>query len=199
MHHLRSTLDHLVHALVVHNGRKPTRQHQFPICTTRQRFIDACERGQIEGVGPEAKQLITEAQPYTQDQPDDTVLCVLREFDNIDKHRLLVVVVTAVKIGDEIHISPSGSMPERQKERDELPAIVGLGIPGAKPLSEDGVVVFSIRLAKPVPEFEANAEIVPQLVFEKCGRVEHGAILPILRGLHAGTRHTVESFSPCFD
>jgi hypothetical protein len=99
VHHLRSSLDHLVHALVIKSGNTPTRRHQFPICSTEKNFHDACKKEALKYISPSARKLITAVQPYTQPVPQNTVLSVINEYDNCDKHRLLVVVTTVVKIG----------------------------------------------------------------------------------------------------
>jgi hypothetical protein len=94
VHHLRSSLDHLLCALVVNNGGSPTRQHQFPIYTSPKAFDEACSRGLIRGVADSAEKLIRSVQPYTSETPDDTVLHVIQQFDNFDKHQRLLVVNT---------------------------------------------------------------------------------------------------------
>ena len=77
IHHMRSSLDHLIHALVVRSGEKPTYQHQFPICLTEKAFKQACERGQIKWIGATAKKLIQSVQPFTSPTPADTILFVV--------------------------------------------------------------------------------------------------------------------------
>ena len=76
-----------------------------------------------------------------------------------------------------------------------MPNIVGLGDPAPRKLCAQGVKVFAIRLAEPAPELVAEAKIVPQVVFEECGRVKLAPVIATLFGLLAGTRHTVESFA----
>lgn len=195
VHHLRSSLDHLVYALVIQNGGTPSKNSQFPICATAKKFEDACNSGLITGISQSAKQLIMAVQPYTSSTPDDTVLHVVNEYDIFDKHRLLVVVTTVVKLGDTIRIGVDAQAAAAPDRQGKTPTIVGLGDPAPRKLSKDGVVVFTIRLAEPAPEFVADADIVPQIAFEKCGRVEFAPVVQTLRGLLAGTRHTVEKFA----
>ena len=195
IHHLRSSLDHLIHALVVRNGETPTQQHQFPICTTAKAFKDACDRGQIKGVGAAAKKLITSVQPFTTPTPDDTVLFVVSQYDNVDKHRLLVVVTTVVQLGNTINIGVDAGIAASPERQGKTPTIVGLGDPTPRRLSKEGVVVFTIRLAEPAPELTADAQLVLELAFEKCGRVKLAPVIRTLKGLVAGTRHTIEMFA----
>ena len=119
VHHLRSSLDHLICALVLKNGGVPTRKHQFPICSTEKHFEESCSRGLLKGISPVAEKLIRSVQPYTAESPDDTVLYVIQQYDNLDKHQLLIVVSTVMAIGDQISVSP---------KKDGI-AITGLGTP----------------------------------------------------------------------
>ena len=36
IHHLRSSLDHLIYALIIQNGCSPSKKSQFPICSTQK-------------------------------------------------------------------------------------------------------------------------------------------------------------------
>lgn len=68
--------------------------------------------------------------------------------------------------------------------------------PAAHQVSDEGVVVFSIDFVDSVAEedFEADAELVPNLVFETCGRVKFAPVVSTLRGLMQGTLHTIGLF-----
>jgi hypothetical protein len=90
---LRSALDHAVYAI----AKKNRSRCQYPI------FIDACEfqvRGRplIAGVPKPIRALIEEAQPYkTQPaKPALAPLAILNSLSNLDKHRNLTTVATAV-------------------------------------------------------------------------------------------------------
>src|ERR1700674_58253 len=186
VHHLRSSLDHLLCALVARNGGTPTRQHQFPIYTSRKKFDEDCARGLINGVSGSAEELIRSVQPYTAKAPDDTVLYVIQQYDNLDKHQLLIVVSTVMAIGDQIRINP----------KKEGIAITGMTPPFPRKITEDGVVIFGIDLEAPATdsEFEAEADFVSQIAFEKCGRVELAPVIQTLTGLLQGTVHTISVF-----
>lgn len=195
IHHMRSSLDHLIHALVISNGEKPNFQHQFPICITDKAFKQACERDQIKGVGATAKSLIRSVQPFTTATPDDTILYVVSQYDNADKHRLLVVVTAIAHLGDTITIGSDKSIAETAARKGKLPNIVGFGDSGPKKLNQDGVAVFTINLAEPAPEFTADAPLVLQLAFDQCGRVKLAPLVNTLRNLLIGTRNTIELFA----
>jgi hypothetical protein len=187
IHHLRSSLDHLICALVKKQGGTPTRKHQFPIYTSAKKFDEACANGLIKGVSVSAEKLIRSVQPYTSKTPDDTGLYVIQQYDNLDKHQLLIVSCTVLAIGDQIAINP------------KVPgiAITGMTPPNMRKVNENGVVVFSIDLANPATdaEFEAEANLVHQIAFEKCGRQDFAEITHILTGLLQGTVGTIDLFS----
>ncbi len=199
IHHMRSSLDHLIHALVIHNGENPTFQHQFPICSTKKAFEQACKRGQIKGVGANARRLIQSVQPFTTPTPDDTILFVVSQYDNADKHRLLVVVTAVADLGQTVTIGTNGAIAETEERGGKLPNIVGFGEMGPKKVSREGTIVWSIKLAEPAPELTADAPLVPQLALDQCGRVKFAPLIPTLRNILAGTRHTVELFGGEFE
>ncbi len=93
IHQLRSSLDHLVWQLVLQNGKIPTQEHQFPICSTLDKYENSRKRGRTKGVSASAAALIQGCQPYHKGKDFERhPLWVLREMDDTDKHRLLVVV-----------------------------------------------------------------------------------------------------------
>lgn len=199
VHHLRSSLDHLIHALVVSNGEAPTKQHQFPICLTEKAFKDAWRCNQIKGVGPTAKQLIESVQPYTTTEPDNTNLYVIGQYDNADKHRLLVVVTSVADVAGMVAIGTNKSITENEERRSIDPVIVGFGELGPKMLMEEGTIVFSIKFAEPVAEFAADAPITCQLSLDQCGRGRFAPLIPTLWRLLEASQHTIELFAGEFD
>lgn len=195
VHHLRSSLDHLIHALIVRNGGSPSKNNQFPICTTAENFEKACNRGLIGDVSQSSKDLIRSVQPYTSPTPDDTVLYVVHQNDILDKHRLLVVVTTVAQIGQNITLGVDREVAAHPARQGKTPNIVGFGVPEPRKLSKDGVVIFSVSLAEPAPELVAKADFLPQIAFEKCGRAQLVPVVQTLAGLLAGTRHTLNLFA----
>jgi hypothetical protein len=94
LHDLRSSLDHLVWQLVLHNGAQPTEETKFPILKVGP---TSDKKGQqppphiAGGVSPEALALIELAQPYQLGTAyADNVLWVLHQLWNIDKHRHVI-------------------------------------------------------------------------------------------------------------
>ncbi len=195
IHHLRSSLDHVVHALVLANKHKPTYYHQFPICSTPKQFKDACQRKQIEGVSLSAKRLIANVQPYTTLTPDDTILSVVAQLDNQDKHRLLVVLQAAAHIGDHLTFGVDPGISSPPDRNGEPPAIIGINMPGLQAVSPEGVIVFSVQLKGHAPEFTADGSVIPVVAFERCGRSRNVPVTRMLQFLAQGVTHTVESFA----
>lgn len=195
IHHLRSSLDHLVHALIIQNSGTPTNRNQFPICSTSENFETECKRGRIDGVSESAKRLIMAVQPYTTPTPGDTVLSILNKYDIDDKHKLLPVVTTVVKVSEEIRIGTDAETAAAATRQGQMLNVIGFGVPAPQKISKDGVEVFKIRLVEPAPELIATANIVPELVFEKCGSLEFSLVIKTLVVLFKGTQHTIGTFS----
>ena len=198
IHHLRSSLDHLIHALILKNGGTPSNKNQFPICTTVEAFEDQCKRGRISGASESAEVLVRSVQPYTSHTPNDTVLYAINDYNNQDKHRLLVVTTTIGQIGKNITIGADAEIAKRQDRLGKTPNIVGFGDPSPKQICKDGTIIFTINLAEAAPELTAEAEFVPELAFEQCGQVTNAPVTKVLSGLLAGTRHTLELFTKEF-
>lgn len=100
---LRSSLDHLIHQLVIANGNatvlENSRRHQFPIFKTLDGY--KARAGQmIEGVSDEARRRIESCQPYESplNTAEDDPLWILSDLNNTDKHKLLPVAVVAIGV-----------------------------------------------------------------------------------------------------
>lgn len=194
VHHLRSSLDHVITALVIRNGAEPTYQHQFPICTSEADFEKACKKGQLRGVSESAKKLVRSVQPFVTPTPSKTILNVITKFDNADKHRLLVVVTAIAHLQSELVIGVDETIANSPERKGKSPTIVGVEM-GAKRVTPDGVVVFKFKLEEPAPELKIDDNgLLPQLAFDNCGGVEDTPIIPILRAMIEGTVNTVRLF-----
>jgi hypothetical protein len=99
LHSLRSALDHLVYELVPPRNRKSLKL-QFPI------FVDECEfkvrsPPMIKGIKGDERTLIERLQPYAAaDPPQNDPLAILRKLSNLDKHRLLVPMISGTSVKD---------------------------------------------------------------------------------------------------
>jgi hypothetical protein len=94
VHNLRSALDHLAwqlvesHAAITPGAPGPDENTAFPIYQTapKKKFAALAK---VQGMGPGAVSLLESLQPYN---CGDNTLWELSKLDNIDKHRLLLVV-----------------------------------------------------------------------------------------------------------
>ncbi len=106
----RSALDHLAYQLVLVSGGTPTRSTAFPIALkeldTRGVVASAAS---ILACVRRSSAVVEEHQPYTRNRPTWHQLAVLQELNNIDKHRTLLVAVTAVNVADASWGIPAGS------------------------------------------------------------------------------------------
>ena len=103
LYQLRSSLDHLVHQLVILSGNanklKNSRRHQFPIFE-RKADYDKRADGMIDGVSKNIASLVEQQQPYVQRPkgPRNDALWILQDLNNTDKHRLIPVTVIGIDI-----------------------------------------------------------------------------------------------------
>jgi hypothetical protein len=88
---LRSSLDYLVWELVEAAGNTPHRKLMFPLALTPDQFKnDVKKRGRLDGVAPAAVVVIDQFQPYHRPNPKETVLGILDELTNVNKHRRVI-------------------------------------------------------------------------------------------------------------
>lgn len=91
VHNLRTALDHLAWELVAAADRKPGKDTYFPIRETREKLINAVDKGEMKFAGRDVCRLIIDTiQPY---KGGNGALWPLHDTDIVDKHRLLVPVV----------------------------------------------------------------------------------------------------------
>jgi hypothetical protein len=88
---LRSSLDYLVWELVEAGGNVPHRRLMFPIAMTLKQYKDDLDkRHRLDGVPPRAAAIIDRFQPYRDPNPKETVLGILEELTNVNKHRRMI-------------------------------------------------------------------------------------------------------------
>jgi hypothetical protein len=129
---LRSALDHIAVAMV----RRPTNNTAFPIFGTDIEQLDGAGTGYLhaddrarweritKGFPKGAMPIVERAQPYRHRRegrdPQYVSIALLRTFQNADKHRRLVLVVSGLR--DPIIWFDLGN---RRKKRVRLPGIAG--------------------------------------------------------------------------
>ena len=88
VHNLRSALDYLACQLVRISGNEPTSNTSFPLWRDRSRLL--------HGVRSDILQVIRSVQPYHRGNRIGERLWMLRQLDNIDKHRQLLMAAVFI-------------------------------------------------------------------------------------------------------
>jgi hypothetical protein len=99
VHQLRSSLDHIAYALIHPLTDQPNvlRRVDFPICKSEASFETSNSVSHLRrllGETSDPFNAIVNAQPYQRSPsaPESDALWILRELDNIDKHRTILVM-----------------------------------------------------------------------------------------------------------
>jgi hypothetical protein len=104
IHCLRCVLDHLIYAIAIHeSGQDPPPKGdalQFPICDSSNKFAGERER-RLKTISSPVRAVIESLQPYNRPHPDlPPLLSLIRDFDNMDKHKLLTLAVSTIAQGN---------------------------------------------------------------------------------------------------
>lgn len=190
---LRSSLDFLVHALIIKNGNSPTRRSQFPICDDAKKFKEACGRGIIKGVSTSAEKAIKARQPYRNSKNlNMNFLYILRELSNTDKHRNLVATYT---IGKAPILGLSSGRPKRRDGKKNNVIITSMWFAqGLIRPTEEGTEIVRFRFAEPEPYFKVDGKPVINIIFGDPGALPEQPVVYILRQLAIKTIKLIKSF-----
>jgi len=190
IHHLRSCLDHVVTQLVSVEGGTPDYRTEFPICRTPDAFKKAQQRGKIDGVSANAAKLIAAAQPYNADpNPELSTILVLHDLDIVDKHRLVLIVVTTVLMAKTLGL-------DNKVDVD----VIGMTPPpgGLKP-SKEGTEVFRVFFGKRFdPEIKVQNDFGFEIVFPSFGPEKNVPMIKVLRHMRDAVVKVICGFFPSF-
>lgn len=144
IHNLRSALDHLVYAVVVHEakGNPPAdpRFLNFPIADEPDNFIGPAQG--IRFLSDPVKTEIERLQPYNRPHKElPPLLSVLRDFNNSDKHRLLNIAIAIPVKGEFNNI------------RNLIPDQI-VRIEAHASSVQNGTEIASITLDRPTPNVQ---------------------------------------------
>jgi hypothetical protein len=173
IHHLRSILDHIVwqFSSPEYRAKHPT-LIQFPIRKARpvdKDSIASYER-KIEGIATiELRNLIEQLQPYNAPDPLDDPLLILHSMDIVDKHREIVLCLSA------------GGMDFPSNMRDVIESYQP-----ANPQLNSAQVAF---------KFKRHGKLLPQVAFKDFGRREIEPVVPGLTELLNEVVLVVKAFS----
>jgi hypothetical protein len=189
IHHLRSSLDHVVWALALKKRPDPPFRIQFPIYTESEKFIAAKKSGIIQGISGSAQTIIESVQPYLKPPAADHPLAILHDFSITDKHKLLAVAVSVATIETKIHFST-------QMADTPLAEILPKNWSNRRiRIPPEGAIILTILFSAPPPP---NMQVYPEhrydVAFEKFGSREVEPIVPSLIHLRDCVMETIHLF-----
>jgi hypothetical protein len=182
IHHLRSSLDHLVAGLVQLAGHAVSRAHQFPICKTPEQFQRSLKTGCLDGVPAAVTRVIEGYQPYLHVNPNVAELSGLQELNNADKHRLLVVVGAAAQIGQQVRLNCGQDV-----------TVTGMSPP--HPNLMDGSEFFSVDFAEPYATANVDIDVKTLLALRKPSDLDWpfpcAPLIPVLQQCRSVVHHVI--------
>jgi len=194
VHHLRSSLDHLVCALILHAGNEPKTNNQFPIADTKERYNELLTGGMLHGVPRPARLAIGAMQPYTSANPAMTIFRIVHNLDISEKHALLPVVVGAHKMGNTIKFSGPLS--------DNLSVIVDPKTFFHHAIENDEEVYWLKYEGGTVtggdPQWYVENDLRIVIAFDKVGKQDRPEVIPLLTQLCAGVAGSILKFEKFF-
>lgn len=190
IHQLRTSLDHLIHALVAREGRSISDKFT-PLFPIHKDLIDFCANHQVSSgrlrclVGAEPFKAIEESQPYKRDplQPAAHPLYVLGQLDNIDKHRIILVLDQRLNFSG--HIEKDGTITSFHNRTQPVKA---------------GTQVLDFGRSLPNPPFGVQVdEMSPSIVIQDTNGVCDGKrIVALFRDMRSAVNETLDRFEAFF-
>jgi len=182
IHHLRSTLDHLIWAGAHKVGLSSDklRRITFPICATPAKFKEAVKNGALSGVSDTLKNFIESLQPYRTPDPSTSIVQILHDLDIIEKHRLLVVVTHAARMGQHLQI-----LGELTSDVAIVPSVPPDPVPFFRAI-ENGVEVHWVNYETTTqPIWSIKNDFSIYVAFQNIGLHERLEAIPILWQLYS--------------
>jgi hypothetical protein len=203
VHNLRSSLDYLVDAAIRANGHTPTDRTMFPICNSAKAF--EAKLSGVETVGQDALDLLEATHAY---KGGNDGLWALRELDNADKHRLLIMV--ASRYGS-FGFNLAGMMRRAfESNRDAIEAAGG-SVPAEFPTPPEFNIVpderqFPLEVGSELLRLPADAtqdddpvNFSFDVAFGEPSVLEGESIFPALTQIRDVVSGVIEGFAPLFD
>lgn len=182
IHHLRSTLDHMVWMFANKDGlsERDCRNIYFPVCSSQKEFEKAVKKGKLVGVPENLKNFVESLQPYKSNDSKNSIIKILHDLDIIEKHKLLLVVSAATRMGSHLKIKGTNT--------SNISIIVASEPSADYPFfkaTEDGVNVHWVNYettTEPLWWIENDFSI--RVEFQEIGSHEKAEVIPILWQLH---------------
>lgn len=147
LNNLRAALDYLVYTIAVFEyGSSPPPYEgrlMFPITDCRTKFDEAVSQWRLGQISEPVRAIFESLQPYN--RPDPTLpplLRILRELNNVDKHRLLKLAYGAIAQG---HLGLKGEHPPDGRQ---FQPVLNTGE------LKDGAEVFAMVCDRPTPNMK---------------------------------------------
>lgn len=186
-HQLRSSLDHLVCRLADAAGQSNHSRLYFPILdkSTDQKGKSTFPEGKIKVVGGQALAIIKRLQPYNGTiKPEQNPLSILRDLDNADKHRTILVTIAAIggrkaatfvdNCAHAMMLFMSGAVPNK----------------GWVPL-KDGAEVW--RIPGP-PDMKMDVQCPPVIAFDEVRFAKFKTVIPGLKKIRDAVVGVIDEF-----
>ena len=140
-------------------------------------------------MGDNAKALIERVQPYKRANPYLDALWLIREFDNIDKHRVIPVAATTFETAEHV----GKGLPIAPKSSAEI--FIELG-----PIVDDMELV-KIALEVPQPNFDPHLKVTFNVMFRDPPVPDKPRIMvaQALKAFSEQVSDIIKLFSPAFD
>jgi hypothetical protein len=167
VHHLRSSLDHIVW-IFSNDAYRLSRANaiEFPVlCKIPDKDKAAKFERNIKGVDkPSVRKLITDLQPYQSGASTiNNPLCIIHDMDRFDKHRELVIVTACANL-----TFPAGTSVDLVRKV--------MAYKQGEPLTTSDVDAVQRTMKQ-------DAEVRPQISFAKLGKRETEFAIPVLAHL----------------
>lgn len=195
IHQLRSALDHMVCALAMRTNPRSVCEDsklQFPIFKAPKDFASdwRVSKGVYEKLLGKAECAeIEQCQPYILNPatPEDHPLYILTKLDNLDKHRLVLVVEQAVRLkGSIVTVGKYEAMPNKASFDS-----------GKQPLQNGR---YTMQVQKPnEPHGIEHESPEPYIVFtETDGICDNRSAFPLFREMAKAVKDTIARFDKFF-
>jgi hypothetical protein len=112
LNNIRTALDHIVWQLVLRDDNKPSRSNSFPLERREEDFIGRVKTpptkrvkdSPLFGITVDGDSwiIIEASQPYHMDPPEIHQLATLSQLNNIDKHQVLLILMSWPKSFDDL-------------------------------------------------------------------------------------------------
>ena len=151
LHNFRSALDHAIYGLAVAHSEQNPPPHAdsllFPISNSQSHFQNSLDRlGDLRRVGV-VLEAVQGLQPYMRrNLPHPPTLALLRDLNDVDKHRIINITRAAAKGGSDkfVNLPPRATVKFRHFLRGPL---------------KDGTLLSRFYFDRPAPKFDVEGNI----------------------------------------